>query len=245
MERKFPVKKDKRDERDLTAKASIAVEELPEAVDLRPYMSEVVDQLNLGSCTANAIASGLQEYLQKKSGKRLTRLSRLFLYYFERHIEGTINEDAGAYIRDGMKVLQKIGCAPEKYLPYDVNRYREQPSADAYLNSGEFRITEYKRVSYLSTLKSILAEGYPVVMGMEVFDSFMTIGKDGIVPMPDPNKENSLGGHAVLICGYLQKNGELHYIVRNSWGKKWGDRGYCYIPESFFHKHVFDMWTGR
>jgi hypothetical protein len=68
----------------------------------------------LGSCTENAIASGLREYLLLKDGQTLTRLIRLFLYWHERRqLEGTVNDDSGAYIRDGMKVLNKIWVCPE------------------------------------------------------------------------------------------------------------------------------------
>ncbi|MED1473574.1 hypothetical protein P4U57_03850 [Bacillus pseudomycoides] len=73
-------------------------EDLPTQVDLRERMSDVVDQGQLGSCTANAIVSGLREYLLKQSGRPFVLLSRLYLYYHERKIEGDIQNDNGAIL---------------------------------------------------------------------------------------------------------------------------------------------------
>lgn len=91
---------------------------------MRTMMSPIVDQLTLGSCTANAIASGLREFLELNydHGSLIT-LSRLWLYWQERNTEGTVNEDSGASIRDGMTVLQKLGCAPETDFPYNITKF--------------------------------------------------------------------------------------------------------------------------
>lgn len=219
---------------------------LPKLVDLRDRCSPVVDQGNLGSCTANAIASGLREYWEIESGK-LIPLSRLWLYWEERFLEGTVNEDAGAYIRDGMKVLQKKGCAPEAEWPYDITKFAQQPPA--LTDTTQFRISEYHRVTNLALLKTALAEGYPVVIGIQVFESFESdeVAQTGIVPLPAPS-EQLLGGHAVLAAGYkddLHQKGQGMLICRNSWGPGWGDKGYFYLPYSYFSKYVSDMWTGK
>src|SRR3979409_1707958 len=79
---------------------------LPPKVDLRPGCSAVEDQGQLGSCTANALVGAL-EFLEKKDGVACTDLSRLFVYYNERAIEGTVDSDSGAFLRDGIKSLAK------------------------------------------------------------------------------------------------------------------------------------------
>ena len=221
---------------------------LPKIVDLRPGCSQVVDQGELGSCTANAIASGLREYWENLSGK-LTLLSRLWLYWEERKIEGTVNEDAGAYIRDGMKVLQKMGCAPETDWPYDITKFAQTPPAKATRDASQFEITEYHRVTNLTLLKTALAEGYPVVIGIKVYESFESdqVAQTGIVPLPKRG-EQLLGGHAVLAVGYKDDSkikGQGVVICRNSWGESWGDKGYFYLPYSYFSRYVTDMWTGK
>jgi hypothetical protein len=75
---------------------------LPPSVDLRTEFSPVYDQGQLGSCTANAIAGAI-EFDQRKQGTKEFTPSRLFIYYNERVMERTVNQDAGAQIRDGIK----------------------------------------------------------------------------------------------------------------------------------------------
>ena len=248
--RVYKLKPDTEDLRDKVFKSTqfktIAV--LPKLIDLRSGCSRVVDQGELGSCTANAIASGLREYWENLSGK-LTFLSRLWLYWEERNIEGTVNEDSGAYIRDGMKVLQKMGCAPEIDWPYNVMKFTQTPPVKATTNALQFKITEYHRVTNLTLLKTALAEGYPAVIGINVYESFESdqVAKTGIVPLPKRG-EQLLGGHAVLAVGYKDDakiKGQGVVICRNSWGESWGDEGYFYLPYSYFAHYVTDMWTGK
>ena len=221
---------------------------LPIVVDLRSGCSAIVDQGELGSCTANAIASGLREYWDNRAGK-LTLLSRLWLYWAERNIEGRVDEDSGAYIRDGMKILQKMGCAPEIDWPYDITKFRHRPPIKSTNDAVQYKITEYHRVTDLTALKSALAEGFPVVIGIQVYESFESdqVEQIGIVPLPKRG-EQFLGGHAVLAVGYkddVKNKGQGVVICRNSWGDSWGDKGYFYLPYSYFVSYVTDMWTGK
>lgn len=246
--RKYTVKKDTRDLRDSHFRSTkyASPKELPNNIDLRDKMSPVVDQGQLGSCTANAIVSGLREYIELQTTRSLTRLSRLYLYWHERELEGTVNEDSGAMLRDGMKVLNKLGVCPETDYPYDIREFRQQPTIQAEADAGSFRINEYHRILDLEHLKSAVAEGLPVVIGFMVYQSFESeqVARTGIVPLPSKN-EKVLGGHAVLAVGY--DDDKQVVIIRNSWGTGWGDRGYCYFPYRMFRgkKIVMDMWTGK
>lgn len=224
-------------------------EDLPTQVDLRDRMPEVVNQGHLGSCTANAIVSGLREYLLKQSGRPFVRLSRLFLYYHEREIEGDIQDDKGAILRDGMSVLEKIGVCPEEDYPYTED-FRDTPSSKAESGAALYRIGQYNRVQDLSRLKSALAHGLPVVLGFLVTNSFFSeeVKRTGIVPISgtdDVITENGqAAGHAVCAVGY--DTDKQIVIIRNSWGTDWGDKGYCYFPYELFQNGIVqDMWTGR
>ncbi|SPF37543.1 Xylellain [Candidatus Desulfosporosinus infrequens] len=248
--RAYKLKPDTKDLRDRVFRSTQfkTITVLPKNIDLRFGCSPVVDQGELGSCTANAIASGLREYWENSSGK-LTMLSRLWLYWEERNTEGTVNEDAGASIRDGMKILQKIGCAPEADWPYDVTKFTQTPPSKANLDAPQFKITEYHRVTNLTLLKIALSEGYPLVIGIKVYESFESdqVAQTGIVPLPKQG-EQFLGGHAVLAVGYKDDakiQGQGVVICRNSWGENWGDKGYFYLPYSYFNNYVTDMWTGK
>lgn len=245
MQRKYLLKKDTPDLRDHIFYSTTykKTEHLPVRVDLHDKCSPIVDQGELGSCTANAIASGLKEYLLNNKAAWIA-LSRLFLYWEERRLEGTVNEDSGAEIRDGMKVLNQIGVCPETDWPYDISTFANTPTDKMVADAAAYKVVEYHRIISLDQLKAALAEGLPVVIGIDVYESFEsdTVAKNGIVPLPNTSTEKYLGGHAVLAVGYDDDKKQI--IVRNSWGTEWGDEGYFYLPYDYYNKgYVSDCWT--
>lgn len=221
------------DARDYLYSASEGVlADLPRQVDLRPGCPPVYDQGQLGSCTANAISAAL-EYQQRKENLTDFMPSRLFVYYNERAIEGTVSEDSGAMIRDGIKSVHKLGVCPEDTWGYDIARFADEPPAEAYTQALAHQATVYRRVlPTLHQLQGCLASGTPVVFGFSVYDSFESpdVARTGIVPLP-PHGERLLGGHAVLAVGY--DDADQRFLVRNSWGAKWGMDGYCTMPYAY------------
>src|SRR6476469_3427062 len=233
------------DARDFLFSAPEAVlADLPTKVDLRKQMPSVYDQGQLGSCTANAIAAAF-EYDQLQQKLKDFMPSRLFIYYNERAVEGTVDSDSGAMIRDGIKSVAKLGVCDETLWPYDLARFTEKPPGTAYTNARQHQATVYRRVlPSLHQLQGCLASGYPFVFGISVYESFMSphVAQTGEVPLP-PRGEQLIGGHAVLAVGYddtLQR-----FIVRNSWGSKWGIRGYCTIPYAYLTdpQLASDFWA--
>lgn len=221
---------------------------LPPKADLRPNCPAVYDQGQLGSCTGNAIA-GLFEFdrLKLKIGRPDYVPSRLFIYYNERVIEGTVNSDSGAQIRDGIKTVAHQGVCSEITWPYDINKFAEKPPASAFVEAKKSQAVSYSRVSRtLSQMKGCLASGFPFVFGFTVYDSFESsaVASSGIVDMPKP-KEAVVGGHAVVAVGYNDTT--QRFIVRNSWGKKWGMRGYFTMPYLYLldENLADDFWTIR
>ena len=110
----------------------------------------------------------------------------------------------------------------------------EKPSDAALAQAKKHIITRYCKLTLdkgLADLKLSLSKGFPIVFGMMVPKSFYLTPANGVVPMPSPN-EVRLGGHALLAVGY--DDDKQHFIVRNSWGEEFGDKGYCYIPYQFF-----------
>ena len=200
----------------------------PSVVDLRPFCSSIEDQGNLGSCTGQAIAGAI-ELLNKRASRTLD-VSRLFIYYYERLLEGTVNYDSGAYIRDGIKVCYTYGAPVESLWPYNINKFRTLPPSTAIQDAAKRKVTSYQRVADFNGVIDALASGYPVVIGFTVYSSFESnsVAKTGVMPYPNISTERVLGGHAVLIVGY-NKNRNV-FIVRNSWGTGWGDGGYFYMP---------------
>jgi C1A family cysteine protease len=222
------------DHRDLMFRAPLArLGALPNRVDLRPDCPPVYNQGALGSCTANAIAAALQFDQMKQAAPDVFPPSRLFIYYNERVIEHTVGEDAGAMIRDGIKSVSKQGAPHETLWPYVIAKFRTRPSARAYADARAHPAVLYQRLTPVGDqLRGCLTEGYPFVFGFSVYESFETdsVARSGRVPMPKP-KEKMVGGHAVLAVGY--DHPREHFIVRNSWGSKWGQRGYFTMPYSY------------
>lgn len=226
---KFPTfqwVKDKVDKRDYIYKPSAV--KVVNKVDLRPYTNQVEDQGQLGSCTGNAIAEAI-EMLYNKNKKKVD-LSRLFIYYYTRLIEGTVKYDSGAYIRNGIKACNHYGAPLESLWPYNISKFKSAPSSVAVTDASKRKITRYERASNFNACIDALTNGYPVVVGFLVYSSFMSssVMRTGIMPYPNTRSEKLLGGHAVLLVGYDNTN--QRFIVKNSWGQGWGDRGYFYMP---------------
>jgi C1A family cysteine protease len=219
---------------------------LPPHVDLREHMPPVYDQGHLGSCTANAIAGAIQ-YDEIRQKLETETPSRLFIYYNERDIEHSVPYDSGALIRDGIKSINRVGYCKESMWPYIPEQFTVKPSNDCYKYAKTHKSLEYKRVCQdISHIKSILAQGYPIVFGFTVYSSFETeeVATTGIVPMPSGD-DTPVGGHAVLCVGFDDKT---HMVtVRNSWGKDWGDEGYFYMPYKYITNPnlAADFWTVR
>lgn len=218
---------------------------LPASVDLRSKCSPVENQGQLGSCTANALAGAL-EFLELENRTPFTDLSRLFIYYNERAIEHTIKSDSGAQIRDGVKTLAKQGVCPEKKWPYVISRFEIKPTPACYAEAKKHIITSYHRILTLDEMRTCLAEGFPFVFGFTVYESFESqeVARSGVVNMPDSG-ERVVGGHAVLGVGYSDK--QRRFIVRNSWGRGWGQHGYFTIPYGYLASRNLadDFWTVR
>ncbi len=236
------------DGRDLLYAAPLKpLAKLPEKVDHRSKCPKVYNQGELGSCTANAIGAALEFDQMKQRLKNVSTPSRLFIYYNERAIEGTVDSDSGAMIRDGVKSVAKQGACPEKSWPYEIERFRDKPGRDCYAQGRQHQAIRYLRVNQtLGQLKGCLAEGFPFVFGFSVYEGFESpqVAKTGEVQMPGA-KEKFLGGHAVLAVGYDERS--QRFIVRNSWGTQWGKRGYFTMPYPYLLQPSLsqDFWTIR
>lgn len=220
---------------------------LPSAVDLRPQCPPVLNQGQLGSCTANAIASAYEFDQMKQKVAAPFVPSRLFIYYNERVIEGTVSHDSGATIRDSVKAVAHYGAPPETLWPYKITQFTVKPPAKAYTAGKKYEAVQYQRVNQtLAGIKTALAAGFPVVYGFSVYQSFESpqVAKSGIVPMPAA-KEQMVGGHANMLVGY--DDAASRFLSKNSWGASWGMAGYCTIPYDYLTnpKLATDFWVVR
>lgn len=208
----------------------------------------VLDQGSLGSCTAQATSNALR-YCLRKEGKEDNQPSRLFIYYYSRLLERTVNEDSGAYIRDVMKAVSKYGACTESSSewPYIISKFKQSPPSSC-VESAKKHIPNFQYLSVGQTesqLKAALVNGFPIVCGIMIYQSFEDdeCMKTGHVPLPNRRTESLYGGHCVLIVGYDDSTRE--FLMENSWGTNVGDKGYFYIPYDFLTSpHLAnDFWT--
>jgi len=203
-------------------------------VDPRADLPEIFDQGQLGSCTANAVAAAVQ-YDAKLNGSDPGFLSRLWIYYYERKLEGSpADKDTGANGRDGFKVCNTLGVPLEQDWPYDTAKFSQEPPASLADEARQHRISNYRAVPRnLDSIKAVLSNRQTIAFGFTVYESFESqeVTQTGVVPMPSRN-EKVLGGHEVLLVGYLKD--QVNYgLVRNSWGTGWGLKGYFLMPWAY------------
>jgi len=218
---------------------------LPSTADLRPLCSPVENQLDIGSCTGNALV-GAVEFLERKDGVPFEDMSRLFVYYNEWAMEHTVNSDSGAMIRDGIKTLVKRGVCSEKLWPYVKTNLFKKPTPACYRQASKHQVVSYQRIETLDEMQTCLADGFPFVFGFTVYESFESeqVAKTGILNLP-AKSEKEMGGHAVMCVGY--NNAQKRFIVRNSWGTDWGMAGYFTMPYDYLSNRNLsdDLWTIR
>lgn len=225
------------------------VKALPSSVDLRDKSPEVYDQGELGSCTGNAIAAAIQFDQIKQGVATQFTPSRLFIYYNERVIEGTVESDSGAMIRDGIKSVNEQGAPAESLWPYNISKFTQRPSDQVFEEALNHQALEYGRVGQTNTsFKKVLAAGYYVIFGFSVYSAFDDIGSGSKALLNLPKQNEALeGGHAVAMVGYQMMGKKLYYIVRNSWAADWGDKGYFYMAANYATNPDLadDFWSIR
>ena len=216
----------------------------PTSVDLRgPFMPDVYDQGNLGSCVSNAVMGSFQ-YLRRKEAKPDYMWSRLFNYWHSRVLESTPLEDSGCMIRDGIKTIATKGSCKESTWPYLIYKFKTCPSNTSFGEAEWHKGLKYESVNQSQTvMETRLFEGFPIIIGVDVYESFESsqVATTGYVPMPNIHREKYLGGHAMLVCGYdsILKL----FLIRNSWGTGFGDKGYLYMPYDYLFFLGNDYWT--
>lgn len=210
-------------------------------VDLRHLGSVIEDQGMIGSCTSNAVVGAI-EMLINKLGRSYEDLSRLFIFYNTRSLDGTIsNGDIlyGSSIRNAIKSCVDIGVCTEAIWPYTALLWNITPNYTAYSDAIRHRVTNYYSLTP-DDIRYAVSEGYGVIFGLMLYSTFNDTPATGIVQMPDYVNDELNDGHAMTIVGYNDDNSI--YIVRNSWGTSWGNNGYCFIPYDYVHDKGFSFW---
>ncbi len=213
------------------------------------YMPPKFNQGNLGRCTGASSGRGWGMYLTAKEGQPRTPLSANFPYYNGRLQLGTTSHDSGAMIRDVIKGVVKYGfCAPSNYFDDDPAQFSVKPSDKAYKEAHFTILDSYERIAEtgparIQHAKTALSQGWPVVFGFTVYESFMSqaTARSGVMTMP-LGSEAVVGGHAVWAWRWDDNRG---LRIVNSWGPDWGIGGDFWMGYEYFETDnlVTDIWV--
>lgn len=182
----------------------------------------VKDQQNIGCCTVHSVLAAY-EYAVPNSNP-----SRLFVHYNE--LSKRSSQCDGSRIIDVIQSLSCNGVCDEALWPYDSKNYAVRPSDECYAEAQNAPYTE-ALVIHFKNICSALHAGHPVIAGIHMFESF-TEATDGCISMPS-KYEKLVGGHSILIIGY--DHNRCRYMFKNSWGTKWGQKGYGTISYDIVH----------
>ncbi|UJR16764.1 hypothetical protein I4U23_003664 [Adineta vaga] len=181
--------------------------------------------------------AGIYEYLNYRITGRLEDVSRLFVYYNARVRDNDDDPhviDDGSTVASTIETVEEFGVCPEYIWPYNIRKVNTKPNKQCYDAAVANSISEALAVDIdLNEMRACLAQGFPILLILELFKSFDKASTHGIVPMPKSTETSraSHGRHSVVLSGYSDHS--RAFIVRNSWGQSWGDRGYCYIPYDY------------
>lgn len=242
--RKYLLKRSAYDHRDYKITFNHPDDSLPDSVDLRQKELPIYDQGQTNSCTSNSICHTCMYDIWKQD-KIVLIPSRLFVYYNERMMDGTVNEDCGSTIKQSVKAVAKYGFVSEDKWNFDPNKIITKPPQELYDEAKNHIGREYYQVTQtVEQIKKAIAAGFYVNLGIAVYDSFESdeVSTTGVIPMPTAS--NVLRGyHAVCLCGYSQE--KQCFLLMNSWSQSWCLNGCAWISYQYISdpKLAFDAWV--
>jgi len=235
---------DKPDTRDQVFRLAEPIGLLPSKVDLSGVFPTCYNQGGVGCCVGEGVGGCFQYAFKKQNPQWNFDPSPLFIYWNARDYDDMTNSDSGTSIRNGIKALNSYGVCCENHWPLNPQKVFTKPGLFAYGEALFHKSLQYGRVNQtLDEMKAALAGGFPIVLGISIYESFETdeVAKTGVVNMPGP-QERLMGGHCVILVGYQDE--DKRFLMRNSWGD-WGTNGYFTIPYDYLVNPNLcaDLWA--
>lgn len=197
--------------------------------DFKHLIHTVYNQQNLNTSVACSIAKVYEFYS--------FRPSVLFIYYNERCFTGNETIDSGSSVLSMFVSINNIGICPDLIWPYDTSLYTIKPDENCYYDSKLHKnILFYRLQPDLMILKHCLINNNPFIFSLDVYNDFEYGGNKGV--LKSKSKKESIGYHTMICVGF--NDDKKHFICLNSFGKHWGDGGYCYID--YNHMLLGELW---
>lgn len=192
-------------------------------------------------CVVNG-SIGIMQFNDMADDGKFTPLSRRMLYQACLEADGNPHDDIGTWGRTALSCLVKQGVCAEELWPY-TKQFDEKPTDDCYADAKKRRAYLYWRIKSLYDAQACLTSGKLFMMGIPVFNSFVSkkVAETGIVPMPG-RYENIIGYHQVYTCGYYNKDQRVECV--NSWGRDWGNDGAFTLLYEYLERFVLPEGMG-
>ena len=215
---------------------------LPKKVDLRRDWWNVGNQGATGSCVGWATASSLLRYHFTKARKIKTneKISVRFIWMASKEMDEYIDyptsfiEDAGTSIKTALKTARKIGALKADIFPF-IGKMVTIKEQNFLAVAGKLKIKAFFNLinsnqDKLTMFKTWLAYQGPILTSLECDSNWFHPQPGGLLEKYD--EKSVCGGHAMSIVGYTP----THFIIRNSWGTRWGDQGFAYASYEYTEK---------
>jgi hypothetical protein len=207
---------------------------VPDLVSYQDKCPSVRDQGKVGSCTGFGI--GGMAFVVTKIGHFSGEIGNFFgevfsptwLYNGARFMEGTLDQDTGAWPEDVLKWALGNGLLFEHFWPYNPHTLdKTAPGTTRMAQAIKYPDFAYYRVDNgADGIIAALAEGHPVAIGSPWPQPWMSC-PSGLLPTPDATTP-CVGGHETFLYGY-DKIANL-FFGQNSWGTDWGASGRYKMP---------------
>ncbi|MGF6979926.1 C1A family cysteine protease [Paraburkholderia sp. JPY465] len=242
--------RDWRFEHAIEAEAVGAVAALPSSYDLRVPWWAIGDQQATGSCVGWGSTDGVMRYHLVKAGKlgqnellspRYTWMASKESDEFVARPESFI-EEAGTSLKAAMEICRNYGVVTNELLPFHINTLMYTDGEEKfYATAATRRLSAYFNLGKdLNRWRVWLASHGPILVGVNVdatWDNATTT--NGNLDAFQPSTVG--GGHAACVVGYTQDH---RFIIRNSWGDSWGDKGFAYASEAYINAGFFNESYG-
>lgn len=228
---------------------------------LREYCSlKILEQDSLESTCGPCAVAGARTILYNISQDSVSSdvFSPSFLY--QQIKSESMDCRAGTLIEQSLNLLRDQGICWESTLPFQCGGQVTDPirrEAYPFRILGYQPVFEYENNKNAKNKKTLqikywLSKGIPVIVGMQVAESFKDTLGDYWVPKrgEKPEKiEDIEEGHSVVVVAYDDnykipgRMGKGAFLLMNSWGESWGGGGFKWVPYSVFKKWIFAAWS--